>query len=158
MNHLGKGLAQTARYIDRTRHARREHQPIVILISDGYRPVGLTDPIELVRYYRTYNIPLYTIGIGSVKDPEHDKNKVGLLYQPVDESYLATLSRVTHGKYHRLANTGSIDRIIRDIKRAALTYSDTRLERKKDHLFAIPLLMAIGLLTLWQLANLLRRD
>ena len=78
---------------------------ISILISDGNNTAGNLDPVTSAELAKNFNIKVYTIAVGSLQ-PSID---------PVDESTLREIARLTKGKFFRATNGQTLQQIFQEI-------------------------------------------
>ena len=78
---------------------------ISILISDGNNTAGNLDPVTSAELAKNFNIKVYTIAVGSLQ-PSVD---------PVDESTLREMARITKGKFFRATNGQALQEIFQEI-------------------------------------------
>ncbi|HPQ09304.1 MAG TPA: VWA domain-containing protein [Bacteroidia bacterium] len=95
---------------------------IIILVSDGVNNSGEIDPITAGELAKTYNIKVYTIGIGSrgkALQPVAMYPNGELQYDyadvEIDEALMKKISEETNGKYYRATDNKSLKAIYDEI-------------------------------------------
>jgi len=132
-------------------------EKIVFLISDGE---DLENRWEvLLKEYKKNKIRIFTIGVGSVSGapiPLQNSNgdiigwkkdrKGNIVNSRLNEEGLLKISSVTHGKYFRIADSSSIDRLINKIKKTEGSILKKKIKSFKIERFQYPL--GIGIIIL----------
>jgi Ca-activated chloride channel homolog len=127
---------------------------VIILLTDGKNETGLLDPIQAARAAATYNIRIYTIGVGT-----HGEAPVpvqGLLggthyrYVPVeiDEKTLKGIADATGGRYYRADSTETLVKIFEIIDELERTEVEVKEFTDYEELYGAALWPALLLLLL----------
>ncbi|MDR0617327.1 MAG: VWA domain-containing protein [Endomicrobium sp.] len=97
---------------------------IVIVVTDGNNNAGEIDPITASKIAQSYNIKIYTIGVGSlegaiyqIKDPFFGIREVRLSQDAINEDVLKDIAGSTGGKYFRAQDTKSFEEIMQQINK-----------------------------------------
>lgn len=115
---IGSGLATS---VDRLRSSKSKSK-VVILLTDGVNNGGLIDPSTAAEIAKTYNVKVYTIGVGSSGyAPIAESTPLGTITQPqkvsLDEKLLMNIANGTGGKYFRATDNQSLEKIYSDINK-----------------------------------------
>jgi Ca-activated chloride channel homolog len=114
---IGMGIATA---INRLRESEAESK-VIILLTDGMNNAGEIDPITAGDIAASYDIRIYSIGIGSRGTAPYpvDDPIFGRRYQNVqvniDEEMLTQFSAQTGGKYWRATDTQEYEEIYEEI-------------------------------------------
>lgn len=128
---------------------------VVILLTDGVNNSGNTDPLTAATLASTFNIRVYTIGVGSQ----------GKAYSPIgiypdgryafdyvdveiDEDLLKQISAETGGQYFRATDKTSLQAIYREIDEMEKSRVRVSSLARNIDLFFWPAAIALGLLLL----------
>ena len=128
---------------------------VVILLTDGVNNSGNTDPLTAAALASTFNIRVYTIGVGSQ----------GKAYSPIgiypdgryafdyvdveiDEDLLKQISAETGGQYFRATDKTSLQAIYREIDEMEKSRVRVSSLARNIDLFFWPAAIALGLLLL----------
>lgn len=93
----------------------------IILVTDGLKTSGQTEPIQSAEIAKKLNIKIYTIGIGGTKSapfPVTDMfGREVIVYKdvPLDEKTLDEVSKITGGKYFNAKNTEELFNVYKEI-------------------------------------------
>jgi Ca-activated chloride channel family protein len=144
---IGMGLATA---ISRLKDSKSKSK-VIILLTDGINNMGFISPQTAAEIAKTFNIKVYTIGIGSIGvAPYPFKTPFGVQYQNVevkiDEPMLKEIAQITSGKYFRAVNTKSLTSIYNEIDSMEKTKINVSYYSKKtEHysLFLLPSLILI---------------
>ncbi len=122
---------------------------IVVLLTDGENTTGILDPMKAARAAATYNIKVYTIGVGSTGQARF-QTPLGIEYQEVslDEDTLKGIAEATGGRYFRATDTEGLERIYALIDDLEKTKVEVREYTEYEELFPFLLLPALLLLVL----------
>lgn len=102
--------------VNRLRQSESESK-IMVLLTDGDNNAGEIDPITAANLAATFDIKIYTIGVGKpgnvmfpYQDPIFGKRYV---YQPtrIDEASLMEIADKTDGKYYRARSGEELEKI-----------------------------------------------
>lgn len=113
---------------------------IMILLTDGMNNSGEVDPITAARIAKTYNIRIYTIGVGTRGDaPYPIQTPFGIRYQmipaEIDENMLQQIAQITDGKYYRATNNRALEEVYKDIDKLEKTKIEVTSYRNAKELF-----------------------
>jgi Ca-activated chloride channel family protein len=105
---------------------------VMILLTDGVNNRGEIDPITAARIATTYNIRIYTVGVGARGEaPYPVQTMFGIRRQMIpvdlDEKVLTQVAEMTGGKYFRATDNRKLKAIYKEID---------QLERTKIEVFA----------------------
>lgn len=105
---------------------------VMILLTDGVNNRGEIDPITAARIATTYNIRIYTVGVGARGEaPYPVQTMFGIRRQMIpvdlDEKVLTQVAEMTGGKYFRATDNQKLKAIYKEID---------QLERTKIEVFA----------------------
>ena len=108
---IGLGLATA---VDRMRESSAKSK-VVILLTDGVNNSGSIDPITAAEIAKTFQIRVYTIGVGTVgMAPYPVQTPFGIQLQPmevqIDEAVLQKIASLTGGNYFRATDNKKLDR------------------------------------------------
>ncbi|MDR2395057.1 MAG: VWA domain-containing protein [Endomicrobium sp.] len=97
---------------------------IIIVVTDGNNNMGEIDPITASKIAQSYNIKIYTIGVGSlegaiyqIKDPFFGVREVRSTQDAINEDALKEIAVTTGGKYFRAQDTKSFEDIMQHINK-----------------------------------------
>ncbi|QGJ71189.1 Aerotolerance regulator BatA [Planctomycetales bacterium 10988] len=134
---------------------------VIILLTDGENNVGQLDPIQAADLAATFDIRVYTIGVGS--DGYARTNSLSLfprgniIQASIDEETLQDIAMRTGGKYFRATDTESLTSIYEEIdqlekskieQRTVFDYQELALSwgNYAGWWFPPPILIALSLL------------
>ena len=107
---------------------KAEKSRAMILITDGENTTGV-DPMEAARLALQKNIRIYAIGVGTKKGgrvpASRDRwgrvrfktHKGRVVISKLEDAGLKEISKITGGKYYRLANKNAFKGILQDIQK-----------------------------------------
>lgn len=109
---IGAGLSTS---VDRIRNSKSKSK-IIILLTDGENNGGLIDPQTAKEIAKTFQIKVYTIGVGTdgeAPQPIYTPNGVVMRTQKVsiDEKLLTQIATETGGRYFRAKDNNSLSEI-----------------------------------------------
>jgi len=110
---IGMGLATA---VNRLKDSDAKSR-VIILLTDGMNNAGEIDPVTAAELAQTYQIKLYTIGVGSRGTAPYpvDDPIFGRRYQNVsvdlDEEMLTEIATKTGGQYFRAVDTEELTKI-----------------------------------------------
>lgn len=125
---------------------------VIILLTDGVNNSGEIDPRTAAEIARTYNIRIYTIGIGTIGNaPYPFQTPFGIRYQMVpveiDEPLLKFIAEETGGKYFRATDNKKLEKIYEEIDKLEKTKVEvTSYRSTTDHYFPW---LVVGLFSLF---------
>lgn len=139
---------------------------VIVLLTDGQNNRGEVDPLTAAEIARTFNIKVYTIGVGTrgfammpVDDPIFGKRYVQMQVN-IDEDVLTKIAQKTGGRYFRATDPEKLKEIYRTIGSMEKSEVKTRQQVSwNDHYrwFLVPglaLLLAVVLADLTFLRSL----
>ena len=95
---------------------------VIILLTDGENNAGQIDPIPAAELAKSFDIKIYTIGVGTkgqapvpVTDPYTGERRVQMMSVNIDEDTLQKVAEETGGKYFRATNSQSLAAIYAEI-------------------------------------------
>lgn len=132
---------------------------VVILLTDGRNNAGKISPLTAAEIAETYNIKVYTIGVGvEGESPFLMETFFGpkYVYQKVDldEKTLREIAETTDGEYFRAASTASLEQVYDRIDQMEKTEAKIKEYTEYEELFhRFALAGLLLLLTEFVLAN-----
>ena len=133
---IGLGLANA---VNRLKTSKAKSK-VIILLTDGVNNMGEIDPQTAAQIAKSYDIRVYTIGIGSKGEaPYPVQTPFGTRYQMIpadlDEQMLSQIAGITDGKYFRATDNKALQRIYKEIDRLEKTRIEVRSYRRYKELF-----------------------
>ena len=124
---------------------------VIILLTDGENNAGKIEPATAAEIARTFNIKVYTIGVGSRGRALVPVDTVfGIRYVPqivsIDEDTLREIARATGGKYFRATDEKKLASIYDEIDRLEKTKYEYTEHHNYDELMAYAAIPALALL------------
>ena len=125
---------------------------VVVLLTDGENNKGTVDPRTAAQAAATFDIKIYTIGVGTQGEAPvpTGQGPLGLRYETlpvkIDEQLLTEVARTTGGRYFRATDAASLSNIFGEINRLEKTPVQHLVYRRYDEAYRWPL--ALGLLAL----------
>lgn len=143
---IGMGLATA---VDRLKDSKAKSK-VIILLTDGVNNRGLIAPMTAAEIAATFNIRVYTIGVGSRgMAPYPVKTPFGTQYVnmevEIDEALLKEIAKTTGGKYFRATNNKALENIYNEIDKLEKTIIDEMMFHRKSEEY-LPFGIAAGLL------------
>ncbi len=132
---------------------KRRHQ-IMILLTDAALPIGSIKPIQAANIAANADLPLYTVAVGADTYSAEEKRKTGLIYHPADRILLAKMASLTGAQSYLAGNSVSLQTAIKDIEQLEFEQQKTINKYYRHSLYQWPLLLALSLLTLFQVRHL----
>lgn len=145
---IGSGLTTS---VDRLRSSEAKSK-IVILLTDGENNGGLIDPKTAKEIAKSYNIKVYTIGIGSdgyANTPVQGPGGQVIMQQEkvnIDEGLLKEIASETGGKYFRAKDDQALAGIYGEIDQLEKTKLNITVTRRYTERFQPLVFLAIGFL------------
>lgn len=142
---IGLGLANA---VNRMKDSATKSK-VVILLTDGSNNRGDIDPITAAEIAKTFNIRVYTIGVGSydkkVPVPIHTPYGIqhGTMSSEFDETTLRKIAQITGGEYFRATDNKSLKVIYDQIDQLEKSKIRAREYSKRAEAFAPFLLAAL---------------
>lgn len=133
---IGMGIAQG---VNRLKESKAKSK-VMILLTDGVNNRGEVDPITAGQIAQTFDIRIYTIGVGTIGTaPYPVQTPFGIRYQnvpvDVDEKTLQKIAGMTGGQYFRATNNRALEQIFREIDELEKTRIEVRSYRTYTDLF-----------------------
>ncbi|PID88977.1 MAG: hypothetical protein CSB01_04495 [Bacteroidia bacterium] len=135
---IGLGLANA---VNRLKDSKAKSK-VVILLTDGVNNQGEIAPLTAAELAKTYNIRVYTIGIGTMGTapyPVQTAFGVSMQNMPVkiDEPVLRKIAEMTGGQYFRATNKNKLKAIYNEIDKLEKSKIDVRNYSIKNEEFGI---------------------
>ena len=113
---------------------------VMILLTDGINNKGEIDPITAARIAATYNIRIYTIGVGAHGEaPYPVPTPFGIRRQMVpvdlDEKGLTQVAEMTGGKYFRATDNRKLKAIYKEIDQLERTKVEVTAYKRYSELY-----------------------
>jgi Ca-activated chloride channel family protein len=133
---------------------------VMILLTDGVNNRGEIDPITAARIAATYNIRIYTIGVGAQgQAPMPVPTPFGIRRQlvpvDIDEKVLTQVADMTSGKYYRATDNRKLKAIYKEIDQLERTKIEVTAYKRYSELFGgwllaglLAIILEIGLSTM----------
>ncbi|MDF1814172.1 MAG: VWA domain-containing protein [Verrucomicrobiales bacterium] len=138
---IGSAIAAASRRLDK----RESKSKVIVLLTDGKNNSGKLDPINSAKLAKTLGIKVYTIAVGTygdhvVQTPRGPKR----LHQEYDEETLQQIASIADGKFFRAQDTGSLEKIFKEIDKMEKTEVKRRVTVEADEWFVWPALGALA--------------
>lgn len=104
----------------------KKTKPSVVLLSQGANIEGDINPIEIANRFKSKQIRLHVIGLGSNEETYDNDNENKLIFDSIDEKLLKQLAETTNGEFFWVGKSNNLHAIFRTIME-----SET-IEIKKD--------------------------
>ena len=137
---------------------------VIILLTDGENTAGQIDPIPAAELAKSFDIKIYTIGVGTkgqapvpVRDPFTGEQRVQMMQVNIDEDTLKKVAEETGGQYFRATDSESLAAIYTEIDqleksrveaRHLMDYRELAIEPVQFGGMEIPSLISISMLCL----------
>jgi Ca-activated chloride channel family protein len=113
---------------------------VMILLTDGVNNAGEVDPISAAQIAKTFNIRVYTIGVGTRGEaPYPVQTPFGTRYQMVpveiDENVLKEIAKLTNGAYFRATDNKKLKEIYETIDKLEKTKVEITSYRNAKELY-----------------------
>jgi Ca-activated chloride channel family protein len=113
---------------------------VMILLTDGVNNAGEVDPISAAQIAKTFNIRVYTIGVGTRGEaPYPVQTPFGTRYQMVpveiDENVLKEIAKLTDGAYFRATDNKKLKEIYETIDKLEKTKVEITSYRNAKELY-----------------------
>ena len=140
---IGMGLSTA---ISRLKDSKAKSR-VIILLTDGVNNTGKISPLTAADIAKTYNIRIYTIGVGTRgKAPVLVDTPFGKQYAymdvEIDEDLLENIAKTTGGEYFRATNNKTLENIYQKIDRLEKTKLKENSYKSNDDKFFFPLGLA----------------
>ena len=134
--------------VDRLKEAEAKSK-VIILLSDGENTAGAVDPLEAAKAAKTFDIKIYTIGVGTTGQapfPAVDRfGRKVLVPQLVrlDEQTLRQMAETTGGKYFNAQRTEALADVYGEIDSLEKTITEGRMYTEYRELYGWFMLPAL---------------
>jgi len=133
---IGNGIANGA---NRLKESKAKSK-VMILLTDGINNAGEVDPISAAQIAKTFNIRVYTIGVGTRGEaPYPVHTPFGTRYQMVpveiDEPLMKEIASVTGGEYFRATDNKKLEEIYKTIDKLEKTKVEVTSYRNAKELY-----------------------
>jgi Ca-activated chloride channel family protein len=128
---LGMALATS---VNRIRHTKSKSK-IIILLTDGVNNRGEIDPRDAADIAKTFNVKVYTIGVGTRGKAPHPvtdalgRQQYVMVDVQIDEELLKEIANKTGGLYFRATDQEQLEQIFSEIDR----WEKTQIITKRYH-------------------------
>ena len=130
---------------------------IAILLTDGENTAGQLQPMLATQVAQSYQIKIYTIGIGSNEPvPVPVRGRLIRHQVPLDEKLLQDIAKQTNGRYFKASDTDTLQEIYQTIDQLEKTSKEVNIYYHYRELYHPLLWSALLLLALEQLIALSR--
>ena len=156
---IGLGLATAVSRLKESNSKGR----VIILLTDGVNNRGFIDPLTAAGIAQSFNIRVYTIGVGTVgMAPYPVQTPFGVRYQNVpveiDEALLEKIADQTGGKYFRAMDNKKLKAIYNEIDRLEKTKIEvTQFRRHTEEFYNAAMVAGFFLLVELLLSQLVFR-
>ena len=133
---IGNGIANG---VNRLKESKAKSK-VMILLTDGVNNAGEVDPISAAQIAKTFNIRVYTIGVGTRGEaPYPVQTPFGTRYQMVpveiDEDVLKEIAKLTDGEYFRATDNKKLKDIYETIDKLEKTKVEITSYRNAKELY-----------------------
>jgi Ca-activated chloride channel family protein len=140
---IGMGLATAVNRIKDSDAKSR----VIILLTDGVNNMGEIAPSTAADIAKTYNIRVYTIGVGTMgMAPYPVQTPFGTQFQnmpvEIDEPVLREIASKTGGMYFRATNNTTLSEIYGQIDKLEKSKIDVKQLIRRDEKYMVPALIA----------------
>ncbi|MEJ2698735.1 MAG: VWA domain-containing protein [Desulfuromonadales bacterium] len=133
---------------------------VLILLTDGANDAGVLEPLKAAELAAAAGLKIYTIGIGA--DAMYLRSFLGVEKvnpsRDLDEKALKAIARKTGGRYFRATDTAQLENIYALIDKLEPVEHEGHFYRPTVSLFAWPLGLSLGLVSLLGLTALFDRE
>lgn len=151
-NAMGDAVALAVKQAGKATGRRR----ILILFSDGARPIGDIAPLDAAALAAQDHLKLYTVAIGAGSSQAAEQTNAGLLYDPADRARLQAMAERTGGRMFWAGDTAALSGAIADIAAAERQPAPSTPRHVRVPLYPWPLALGVLLLLAMQLRGALR--
>ncbi|MBA4321427.1 MAG: aerotolerance regulator BatA [Odoribacter sp.] len=146
---IGMGLATA---VNRIKDSEAKSK-VIILLTDGVNNKGMIAPLTAAEIAKTYNIRVYTIGVGTQGvAPYPVQTPFGLQYQDmpveIDEAILKEIAKMTDGKYFRATDNEKLIQVYSEIDKLEKSRIDVRQFKLREEKFGLLALIAFCMIFL----------
>lgn len=145
---IGMGLANA---VNRLKDSEAESK-VIILLTDGENNMGAIDPITAAELAQTFNIRVYTIGVGTRGKAEfpvaYDRNgRLIFDYMDVniDEETLQQIASVADGEYFRATNKNALVGVYQEIDKLEKSKIDVKQHKRVNDEYLWFVILGLGL-------------
>lgn len=149
---VGEGIALAVKEAGEQSDRRR----ILVLLTDAALPIGDITPQTAAELAARKKLPLYTIAIGAGSFAAEEQRNAGLIYQPADLKLLQSLAQHTGANSYQASSSETLQQAIKDIERREKNPGEVMPRYYQQPLYAWPLILGLAILSLSQLARLIR--
>lgn len=114
---IGDGLAKS---VERLRESKAKSK-VIVLLTDGINNTGLIDPSYAKEIAKTFNIRVYTIGIGTNTEDAVNREGTHSMNSKeetgINEKLLKNIATETGGEYFSAVNNRGLETIYQDINK-----------------------------------------
>lgn len=140
---IGMGLATA---INRLKDSKAKSK-VIILMTDGVNNMGEIAPVTAAEIAQSFNIRVYTIGVGSRgMAPYPVQTQYGLQYRnmkvEIDEEVLKDIAETTNGKYFRATDNDQLKQIYQEIDKLEKSKIDVKEFRRKSEEYLLFVIIA----------------
>ncbi|CAN8141362.1 Ca-activated chloride channel homolog [uncultured Thiomicrorhabdus sp.] len=114
---LGLALKQTQQGSLLMKHPEQRKR-LLILISDGDNQPSRLPVQQAIDYAQLLQVPIYTIGVGSTSKSADQRQRTGLLYQPLKADLLQTIAEQTGGAFYQIGSGEELQGVLEQIDQA----------------------------------------
>ncbi len=144
------GLAMKSMRQQESRHK------VLILVTDGSNTAGFENPIIAAQAAARQGMTIYTIGIGT------DAKTLGQIYGTanipagvaLNERVLASIAKVTNGRYFRATNLASLEQIYLELDKLEAVEYEYQSHQPRQELYLLPLGAGMLFMLAYLLASL----
>lgn len=160
---IGMGLATAVNRIKESTSVSK----VIILLTDGENNRGIIDPKTAAELAKTYNIRVYTIGVGTkgfaytpyAIDPRNGKFLYQKMQVNIDEDLLKHIAKETNGQYFRATDNQSLENIYAEINQLEKTkLEELTYYQYEEHFYNLVLLALALLLAAWVMRHSIFRS
>ena len=134
---------------------QQDRNQILVLLTDAALPIGSIPPMRAANIAAEAGLPLYTVAVGADTYAAEEQRTTGLVYHPADRVLLEKMAKTTNAKSYLAGNSRSLQQAVADIEQQQFNEQQTVARYYRHSLYHWPLLLALLLLTLFQLRSLL---
>ena len=139
---IGSGLATA---VKRLKDSEAKSK-VIVLLTDGENNAGSVSPKTAAELANTFDIKVYTIGIG--KENFQYQQGQYIYKSKIDKDALNNIAKITKGKYYRAESSNALKKIYEEIDKLEKTELASLKYYKKTELFLPYVLLGIVLLTI----------
>lgn len=150
---IGEAIALAVKQA-REKSTRRR---VLVLLSDADQATGAIPAVAAARHAAEQELPVYTIAIGAADYAAEEQRVGGLIYHPVNLGLLRELAEASGAKAYQAGDSQTLTRAIDDISRRETNPGKAEARHYRQPLYIWPLLLALSLLSVYQLSRLAAR-